>query len=102
MASTTYTTEYINTLELDEEELSVLCQQIEAGNRSILQDPEVKLWLIIDGLVLNMQSFITKHPGGHHAILQFVGHDASKNFHDIHSNRTRLQLNNFVIGRIQD
>lgn len=98
----TFTTAYVNTLELDEDEVTGLCEELDRNNRYVLSDPDLKLWLIIDGLVLDLKPFVLKHPGGHHAILQFVGKDASQAFHSIHSGRARQQVKDFAIGVVEN
>jgi len=42
-------------------------------------------WIIINGQVLDVTSFLQEHPGGDKAILVFAGKDASAMFNPIHS-----------------
>merc|ERR550532_1074207 len=41
-------------------------------------------WVILDGKVLNVTSFLSEHPGGELAILTFAGKDATEEFNMIH------------------
>merc|ERR1719453_1350539 len=41
-------------------------------------------WVILDGKVLNVTSFLSQHPGGELAILTFAGKDATEEFNMIH------------------
>merc|ERR1712066_444285 len=41
-------------------------------------------WVILDGKVLDVTSFLSEHPGGELAILTFAGKDATEEFDMIH------------------
>mmetsp|Transcript_27 Transcript_27/g.42 ORF Transcript_27/g.42 Transcript_27/m.42 type:complete len:144 (-) Transcript_27:140-571(-) len=41
-------------------------------------------WVVLDGKVLNVTSFLKDHPGGELAILTFAGKDATAEFNMIH------------------
>merc|ERR1719210_62567 len=41
-------------------------------------------WVILDGKVLDVTSFLSQHPGGELAILTFAGKDATEEFNMIH------------------
>ncbi|CAE8694034.1 unnamed protein product, partial [Polarella glacialis] len=41
-------------------------------------------WVVVDGQVLNVTSFLSEHPGGELAILTFAGKDATEEFNMIH------------------
>merc|ERR1740120_51891 len=41
-------------------------------------------WVVVNGEVLNVTSFLSEHPGGELAILTFAGRDASEEFNMIH------------------
>merc|ERR1712066_469962 len=41
-------------------------------------------WVVVDGKVLNVTSFLSQHPGGELAILTFAGKDATEEFNMIH------------------
>jgi cytochrome b involved in lipid metabolism len=37
-------------------------------------------WVVVDGQVLDVTSFLSEHPGGELAILTFAGKDATEEF----------------------
>merc|ERR1719335_438186 len=41
-------------------------------------------WVVVDGKVLDVTSFLSQHPGGELAILTFAGKDATEEFNMIH------------------
>merc|ERR1719401_1751422 len=41
-------------------------------------------WVVVNGEVLDVTSFLKEHPGGELAILTFAGRDASEEFNMIH------------------
>jgi predicted heme/steroid binding protein len=41
-------------------------------------------WVVVNGQVLNVTSFLSQHPGGELAILTFAGKDATEEFNMIH------------------
>jgi len=41
-------------------------------------------WVVVDGKVLDVTSFLSEHPGGELAILTFAGKDATEEFNMIH------------------
>merc|ERR1719507_1140481 len=41
-------------------------------------------WVVVNGEVLDVTSFLSEHPGGELAILTFAGRDASEEFNMIH------------------
>ena len=41
-------------------------------------------WVIIDGKVLDVTSFLPDHPGGEKAILLYAGRDATEEFNMLH------------------
>lgn len=42
------------------------------------------VWVIIDGQVLDVTSFLSDHPGGEKAILLYAGRDATEEFNMLH------------------
>merc|ERR1719440_1029571 len=42
------------------------------------------VWVVLNGQVLNVTSFLKDHPGGELAIMTFAGKDASEEFNMIH------------------
>merc|ERR1719393_492705 len=41
-------------------------------------------WVVVSGEVLNVNNFLSQHPGGELAILTFAGKDATEEFNMIH------------------
>merc|ERR1719198_2103805 len=41
-------------------------------------------WVVVDGKVLNVTTFLGEHPGGELAIITFAGKDATEEFNMIH------------------
>jgi len=59
-------------------------------------------WLIIDGKVFDVTSYVDEHPGGE-AILKNAGHDSSKGFHgDQHPAKVKDLLWEFYKGDLND
>ncbi|XP_017127805.1 cytochrome b5 [Drosophila elegans] len=58
-------------------------------------------WLIIKGNVYDVTKFLSEHPGGGEALLEYGGKDASKAFKQAgHSSDAEKDLKNFKIGEI--
>merc|ERR1719226_159406 len=58
-------------------------------------------WVVVNGEVLDVTSFLKEHPGGELAILTFAGRDASEEFNMIHPpDVIPKYAPNAVIGRI--
>jgi cytochrome b involved in lipid metabolism len=62
-------------------------------------------WLIVDGGVYDVTSFVSKHPGGSDKIAAFCGKDASAPFHQKpngqpHSQRASDMLKTLQIGAL--
>ena len=47
-------------------------------------------WVIVDGQVLDVTSFLPDHPGGEKAILLYAGRDATEEFNMLHDPKVRL------------
>lgn len=59
------------------------------------------LWLVVEGKVYDLSSFVSTHPGGD-AIMNRPGMDNTDTiFHDQHPESVRDQLNEYYIGTIK-
>lgn len=47
-------------------------------------------WVIVDGQVLDVTSFLPDHPGGEKAILLYAGRDATEEFNMLHDPKVRV------------
>lgn len=57
--------------------------------------------VILDGMVLKVDSWLPFHPGGDKAIKHMVGRDATDEINALHSFEARQRMNAFQIGRIE-
>ncbi|GAA0183080.1 hypothetical protein Leryth_019346 [Lithospermum erythrorhizon] len=58
-------------------------------------------WLIMDGKVYDVSSYMDDHPGGDEVLLSTTGKDATNDFEDVgHSDSARKMLVKFHIGDI--
>lgn len=48
------------------------------------------VWVIVNGQVLDVTSFLPDHPGGEKAILLYAGRDATEEFNMLHDPKVRL------------
>jgi cytochrome b involved in lipid metabolism len=48
---------------------------------------EADCWVIIDGVVYDVTSFLPDHPGGKKAIVTFAGRDATEEFDMLHDRK---------------
>lgn len=60
---------------------------------------ESSCWMVIDGSVYDVTSFIPNHPGGRQMLLG-CGKDASAMFNGRHSAQARSLLPNYLIGKL--
>ncbi|CAI0390719.1 unnamed protein product [Linum tenue] len=78
-------------------ELTKLYSMQEASEHTSKED----CWIVIDGKVYDVSSYLDDHPGGDEVILQATGKDATDDFEDIgHSQDARDQLKTFCIGEL--
>ncbi|PKA56323.1 Cytochrome b5 isoform A [Apostasia shenzhenica] len=79
-----------------------------AGDQKVYHFDEVSrhsatkdCWLIINGKVFDVTSFMEDHPGGDEVLLAATGKDASNDFEDVgHSDSARDLMNKYHIGEI--
>ncbi|XP_022997294.1 cytochrome b5 [Cucurbita maxima] len=58
-------------------------------------------WIIIDGKVYDLTSYLDEHPGGDDVIIAATGRDATDDFEDAgHSKDTRELMKKFYIGEL--
>ena len=62
---------------------------------------ETDAWVVIDGKVLDVTSWIPKHPGGSHLIAAFAGNDCSDAFAAFHFPRTYSFLKAYQVGELR-
>lgn len=62
-----------------------------------------KCWIVVNGNVYDVTSFIGKHPGGPQRILPLCGQDGTNAFEAQHGGQGRPQemLSQFYIGKLQ-
>ncbi|KAG0608743.1 hypothetical protein M758_8G128800 [Ceratodon purpureus] len=57
-------------------------------------------WMVINGKVYNLTSFMDDHPGGDDVLLQVAGRDATNEFEDVgHSKAAIEQMQDFFVGK---
>jgi len=60
------------------------------------------LWLLVNGEVYNVTSFMDEHPGGDEVLLSEAGKDATEAFEDVgHSDDARKMLPSLLVGSIE-
>ena len=60
------------------------------------------IWVVIDGQVLDVTSFLPDHPGGEKAILLYAGRDATEEFNMLHAPKVIPRYApDSVIGRVK-
>ncbi|KAL6349940.1 hypothetical protein AAG906_002047 [Vitis piasezkii] len=58
-------------------------------------------WVVIDGKVYDVTTYLDEHPGGDDVILATTGKDATDDFEDAgHSNDARELMKSFCIGEL--
>ncbi|CAN1794802.1 Cytochrome b5 isoform A [Linum perenne] len=78
-------------------ELTKLYSMQEASQHNSKDD----CWIVIDGKVYDVSSYLDDHPGGDDVILQVTGKDATDDFEDVgHSQTARDELKTFFIGEL--
>jgi len=60
------------------------------------------LYVVIDGKVYNVSSFVDEHPGGEEVLLDVAGQEATEAFEDVgHSDEARGILDGMLIGTLK-
>ncbi|KAL4574338.1 hypothetical protein LXL04_021167 [Taraxacum kok-saghyz] len=58
-------------------------------------------WVVIDGKVYDVSTYLDEHPGGDDVLLQVTGKDATDEFEDAgHSKTARELMESFCIGEV--
>lgn len=58
-------------------------------------------WVVIDGKVYDVSSYLDEHPGGDDVLLAATGKDATEEFEDVgHSKTARELMENYCIGEL--
>ncbi|KAJ9456028.1 Adenylate cyclase [Diplonema papillatum] len=71
----------------------------EVMEHSTVEDP----WVVVEGRVFAVQTWLASHPGGSAVLLLYSGKDATEVFlKNGHSNEARRRLESFYIGEIED
>eukprot|EP00954_Amorphochlora_amoebiformis_P015662 1229069-Amorphochlora_amoeboformis.AAC.1 len=55
-------------------------------------------WIVVEGKVYNASPYMSNHPGGAYAIVQFGGEDATEDYKEIHSKTADKILARLQIG----
>ncbi|ESL10471.1 hypothetical protein TRSC58_01796 [Trypanosoma rangeli SC58] len=63
---------------------------------------ESDLWMVIDGNVLDVSSFVQQHPGGLLIMEGAGGHDAAALFSEFHVPSTVKLFEKYCIGRLRE
>ncbi|KAF5727142.1 cytochrome b5 isoform Cb5-D [Tripterygium wilfordii] len=60
-------------------------------------------WVVIDGKVYDVSSYLDEHPGGDDVVLAVTGKDATDDFEDAgHSKEARELMEKFCIGELDE
>ncbi|XP_031388438.1 cytochrome b5 [Punica granatum] len=60
-------------------------------------------WIVVDGKVYDVSSYLDEHPGGDDVVLAATGKDATDDFEDAgHSREARELLETFCIGELDN
>ena len=64
-------------------------------------DNEQDAWIIINGLVYDITTFVSKHPGGKEIIMKYAGYEASDQFEAFHKAYVKKYLKLYLIGMLE-
>jgi cytochrome b5 len=60
-------------------------------------------WMVINGDVYDVTSFLEEHPGGEDIMVDSSGRDATREFEDVgHSGEARAQLAELLVGSLRE
>ncbi|EPS63893.1 hypothetical protein M569_10892, partial [Genlisea aurea] len=60
-------------------------------------------WIVVEGKVYDVSSYLDEHPGGDDVLLRATGKDATEEFEDAgHSKTARELMEKFFIGELDD
>ncbi|KAK3035959.1 hypothetical protein RJ639_031382 [Escallonia herrerae] len=60
-------------------------------------------WVVIDGKVYDVSTYLDEHPGGDDVLLATTGKDATDEFEDAgHSKTARELMENFCVGELEE
>ncbi|KAL3492739.1 FAD binding domain-containing protein [Aspergillus germanicus] len=60
------------------------------------------LWVIVEGVVMDLSDWLDEHPGGPQALMNFMGHDATEEFEMLHDDEVTPKYSpKQVIGRVK-
>ncbi|PON97226.1 Nitrate reductase NADH dependent [Trema orientale] len=77
--------------------LTKLVSMAEASKHNTKDD----CWVVIDGKVYDLSSYLDEHPGGDDVVLAATGKDATEDFEDAgHSKSAREIMQSFCIGEL--
>lgn len=96
-----FTKEYIYSLALEEEYINQLVMDIDENPDMINEENFPTILCILGTNVLDLRTFICRHPGGPHSILQYTGRDVTKVFNSIHSGRAKEVAKKFIVGYVE-
>ncbi|GMI75315.1 ARABIDOPSIS CYTOCHROME B5 ISOFORM A, cytochrome B5 isoform A [Hibiscus trionum] len=66
-----------------------------------LHDTKDDCWVVIDGKVYDLSSYLDEHPGGDDVVLAVTGKDATDDFEDVGHSKSAIELmQNFCIGEL--
>ncbi|KAL0327117.1 UNVERIFIED_CONTAM: cytochrome isoform A [Sesamum angustifolium] len=57
-------------------------------------------WVVVDGKVYDVSSYLDEHPGGDDVLLRATGKDATDEFEDGHSKTARELMEQYCIGEL--
>jgi len=60
------------------------------------------IWVVVNGTIYDVTSFVDEHPGGEEVLLDVAGQDATEAFDDVgHSDEAREILQGFLKGKLK-